>query len=993
MQSGTKTTSESFHPHNVFSEPPWDGATKRNASQTKNLSPASPRRFLFRSLLLALGIAPLPATFAETIVCGSGCSLQTINGSPSLAPTGAGTPVNYIDFRSASLNGNVVRLVNGAPDPAAIFGAVNMAGADTDPVTGNQVFIEGAAAGSRVFGGYIRYDPFNSSVKLLVKGNHVTTNGAGASLYGIYGGFVSGNQVKEARAEGNFVTIDEGAVRDISGGYAAVSQNASMAIVTGNTVTIDGGTVNGAIYGGRAEGNCGDCSGFAIGNTVTIKGGNLNGLNALYGGYGVSDGASPALALAMGNTVTITGNPVFGGSASLYGGDGSAGGAASKVFDDNRLNVWNYTGGASLAARSVQNFQYYDFVLPDTLAANGSLLTVYSADLTDSGGRHSTIERIALGGNRIVAPGETIVLIGASNAMRIDASTYDGVTVATEESAGGNGQVLKTAWALDLRAGGQRLTASLKSLETDGDLERPGGYGVTSSPFAGNAALIVGGALRVGGSGLTVDDSSGNGVIVDVGTLEAFAPNGTITLNLANTAAWNGRSGVRFRNVELGKAHSFALNVTGGGNYSVETYKIRGAARFTGHLNAAGSTLNFHVPAAAINNNGLALIDLTGTADVTGSTVNIAEWESATPPKKGDRITLIQSTAPLAGVPATPQSTWQDGLYTYTFDVLSANDTLTATLSGIDGGSLESYLVGNAFVTYQGGDFLADQGLLAARDAAVNKRSQAFAVAGGGKLRHKTGSHVDVKGHTFVAGTATGLSTHAGDATLAAFFEYGQGDYDAEHRFPAGKVKGKGDADYQGIGLLGRFDFDNATYLEGSLRAGRVETGYRANIAGKTSQDFRYDTRNGYLGTHIGGGKLWKLSESLTLDAYAKLLWTHQGKDSFRLSTGERIEFDAVNSTRVKLGARLGHAFTKNLTGFAGIACDHEFGGKAKAKDKETADVSFDTPKIEGGTGLIELGLTGRPSESQPVYVDFGVQGYAGKRQGVTANVRVTYLF
>jgi hypothetical protein len=967
MPSETKTTLESSsHPH----------VTTQHASpQTKSLSSRSPRFFPchpIHPLLLALGIAPLPVAFAETIVCGPGCVLQTINSSPSLAPSGTGTPTNYDDFRNASLNDNVVRLVNGAPTPYTVFGAVNIA--DTDPVTGNRVFTEGVAVGSSVYGGFIQYPIYDSSVKLLVKENRVTMSGAGASAYSILGGFVSANLVKEAMAEGNFVTLDEGSIHDISGGRAIVSQNASEAIATGNFVTINGGTINSMIYGGVAEGSCGNCSGFATGNTITIKGGDLNGAHSIFGGYGISDGGSPALTRSTGNTVTITGNPVFNGSTDLYGGRDSDTG-----FDDNRLNVWNYAGGASLVMKSMQNFQYYNFILPDTLAANGSLVGANSADLTGNGGRYSTIERIALGGNRIIAPGETINLIAATSLM-IDARTH--ASPVTTLAADDHG--LETEWVLGLANGNKTLTAFLARLSTTGDLDRPNGYGVTSSAST-PVTLEVGGTLNVGGTGFAVDDSALGGATVNIGKLDAPV------VALTNTAAWNGTSGVHFGALNLGAGYRFSSNVPKA--YTVDAYTITGPATVSGDLNANGSTLNVLIPETMGKGDG-PLIDVSGDAHIASAAVQVDMAGSAPALRKGERVTLIQSAA-LNGAPVNTTSRGHSLLLDYTFDLSWTADTLTATLTDFrtskSGNSLlESYLVGNAFVTYQGGDFLTDQGIRAARDTAMDKRSHAFAVLGGGKVRHKTGSHVDVKGHTLVTGIATSLGMETGDATLAAFFEYGKGDYDAEHSFTSGKVKGRGDTDYQGVGFLGRIDFDNAVYLEGSLRAGRVTTDYRANFAGQSPQEFRYETKNGYTGLHIGGGKLWKLSEILRLDSYAKLLWTRQGKDRLHLSTGERIEFGAVKSKRVKLGARLDREFTKGLTGFAGIAYDHEFADQARAK---SAIHTLDTPKIQGGTGLVELGLTSRPSTRQPLCIDFGVQAYVGKREGMTANVKVNYFF
>ena len=992
MQSGTKMTPElSSRPH-VVSGFLRDGAPKRDRRQTKSLTSRTSLCFPLRPLVLALGIAPFPAAFAETVVCDARCIPQTIASILSLAPSGTGTSPDYYDFKSASLTGNVVRLVNGAPVLHGVYGAVNMAG-DTDPVTDNRVFIENAMTIFAAYGGMLKNQSLtaNPAADLLGENNHVTLNEAGALISSMIGGYVSASYAREARAENNTVTIDAGTVdfASVAGGQVTVSQGNSKAIATGNSITINGGKLKSGIYGGLAEGYCGSCSGFATDNTVTITGGDLSGVYYIVGGAGISDGSDPALTRATGNTVTISGNPIFGNTR-LYGGSLTT---RSDHFIGNRLNVWNYTGNAPLTLGSVGNFQYYDFVLPDTLAAGGSLIEVKDELWlrNDASTRHSQIERIALGGNQTIAPGDTITLIDASSArssqVNVPDATHAGVTLTTPAN---KDKGMETEWALAYA--NQTLTARLTSLKTSGDLVRPNGYRIDSND--GAVTLIVGGALKVGGTGLTVDNSSGNGATVDIGAFDASASDENI--HLLHTTAWNGSTGVRFQTIELGNGHH--LNIGAGGDYAVGTYNIHGAATSSGHLNATGSTLNFFIPETM--GNGGVLLDLSGDAHITDATANITVEGKSPALQKGERVTLIRYLAQ-SGKPANTQTTGQ-GMHgimlDYEFDLDWRPDALVATLTGIRAspGSqspLESYLVGNAFATYQGGDFLADQGLLAAKNAAAGDRSQVFAVLGGGKMRHKTGSHVDVKGHTLVTGAATGLRSSAGDATLAAFFEYGKGDYDSEHSFAFGKVKGTGDTSYEGLGLLGRFDFNNATYLEGSLRGGKVKAGYRANFAGQSPQSLGYDAKNSYAGLHLGGGRLWKLNESMTLDSYAKFLWTRQGKDTLHLSTGHDVQFDAVHSQRIKLGARFNHAFTKNLTGFVGAAYDHEFGGKARARAKGLSNVRFDTPEIKGGTGMLELGLTSRPSSSQPIYVDFGVQGYAGKREGVTANVRVSYLF
>ncbi|MDR2788464.1 MAG: hypothetical protein LBD06_08945, partial [Candidatus Accumulibacter sp.] len=50
-------------------------------------------------------------------------------------------------------------------------------------------------------------------------------------------------------------------------------------------------------------------------------------------------------------------------------------------------------------------------------------------------------------------------------------------------------------------------------------------------------------------------------------------------------------------------------------------------------------------------------------------------------------------------------------------------------------------------------------------------------------------------------------------------------------------------------------------------------------------------------------------------------------------------------------------------------------------------------PDLKGGTGIGEIGLSMKPSPSLPLTIDLGVQGYTGKRDGVTGSFRLNYRF
>ena len=65
---------------------------------------------------------------------------------------------------------------------------------------------------------------------------------------------------------------------------------------------------------------------------------------------------------------------------------------------------------------------------------------------------------------------------------------------------------------------------------------------------------------------------------------------------------------------------------------------------------------------------------------------------------------------------------------------------------------------------------------------------------------------------------------------------------------------------------------------------------------------------------------------------YGKYFYSHTGSDSTYLNgANETANFDAVNSHRIRLGARLTHALNEKNKLYGGLAWQYEFKGDARA--------------------------------------------------------------
>lgn len=536
-----------------------------------------------------------------------------------------------------------------------------------------------------------------------------------------------------------------------------------------------------------------------------------------------------------------------------------------------------------------------------------------------------------------------------------------------------------------------------------------GGFATNGGSATGNTVILNSGATVgssvCGGWAEDAGSASGNTVILKPGATAldvyggflsssagATADNNTVIFHSGAIVNGNVYGGSRFGSLPIGVGN---------------TLELRGAGQNIGGDLGGFQNLNFYLPSTLAAND--TMLSVGGTATITGATVNVGIEGGSSPLKAGDTVTLIDA-ATLTGTPANTTANGQgmQGVtLKYTFDILTDNNKLLATVSST-GPTVnpqtkalsEGFLGGMGLVT-QGADVAAGQGMDAAVSAAKSGAAGGYGLAGfgalsGGSVRYNTGSHVDMHSLSLLAGLAWGVDMAPGRLTLGAFFEYGNGSYNTYNSFSnAASVDGNGNTHYLGGGILGRYDFINTGpgrfYAEASGRAGNVYNNYESSdLRDAKGREASYDSTSAYYGLHLGTGYIWNITDKASLDLYGKYFWTRQAGDSITLSTGDPIDFDDVYSSRLRFGSRFAYAVNEYVSPYVGAAWEHEFDGKARAS---TNGYDIKAPSLRGDTGIGELGLTFTPSQTLPLSFDLGVQGYAGKREGVTGSLQAKWEF
>ena len=167
----------------------------------------------------------------------------------------------------------------------------------------------------------------------------------------------------------------------------------------------------------------------------------------------------------------------------------------------------------------------------------------------------------------------------------------------------------------------------------------------------------------------------------------------------------------------------------------------------------------------------------------------------------------------------------------------------------------------------------------------------------------------------------------------------------------------------------------------------KYESSDLRDAAGRCAE---YDSSSTYYGLHLGTGYVWNITDDASIDLYGKYFWTRQKGDSVTLSTGDPIDFKDVDSNRLRLGSRFSYRVNDYISPYAGAAYEREFDGKARAT---TNGYDMKAPSMRGDTGVGELGLVFTPCASLPLSFDLGVQGYVGKREGLTGSLQAKYEF
>jgi hypothetical protein len=321
-------------------------------------------------------------------------------------------------------------------------------------------------------------------------------------------------------------------------------------------------------------------------------------------------------------------------------------------------------------------------------------------------------------------------------------------------------------------------------------------------------------------------------------------------------------------------------------------------------------------------------------------------------------------------------------------DVFAIDDEQTLIFS--------EYLASDMVFINRGQNLIADKGLLSAISSVAKNSMYGTSYFGAVSLetsKQKVASGLNVNGIALISGLVQKINI----LTAGAFFEYGNGNYDSVDTFEnLPSIKGNGDKEYIGGGLICHLDLFGKLYLDFSSRKGLLKTDFYSFDLVDIYYDFPYiyydfayyDCDLTYFGSHAGLGYKLDFTKKLKLNIFSKYFFTHQdGQNDVILYTGEVLNFYDIDSQRLLCGVRTSMQASEIFSFYSGLSAEYEFLGDVKATF-ENKDLVVQT--LKGYTKVIEVGILGK---SNSCNAELSFQSYLGVKEGFAGTFKISFAF
>ena len=297
--------------------------------------------------------------------------------------------------------------------------------------------------------------------------------------------------------------------------------------------------------------------------------------------------------------------------------------------------------------------------------------------------------------------------------------------------------------------------------------------------------------------------------------------------------------------------------------------------------------------------------------------------------------------------------------------------------------------IASAAVMYAADELLIDSTMKSRQGV---RQTGPFAAARIGKYDLDVAGELDT---TVITGLL-GYAFNVQNSEVGVFMEMGHGTYDTRTATtePVGEAEGDGKHNYVGFGIYGNYATPiDWLHVTGYVKGGWLRNEFSVSLDGVSAN---FDRTSNYWGAHLGTYGEFQVTEKFKNRTFLNYFYDGRESEAHTSSSGsiEIVEsFGTFNSHRALLGSVFEYAYTSALRPYAALTYEYAFKADAKGRASDQfGDLGLNSTDLEGSTGIVSLGWTYQ-NEAKRFEFDLGVNGYTGKRQGVSAQAQAAWKF
>ena len=297
--------------------------------------------------------------------------------------------------------------------------------------------------------------------------------------------------------------------------------------------------------------------------------------------------------------------------------------------------------------------------------------------------------------------------------------------------------------------------------------------------------------------------------------------------------------------------------------------------------------------------------------------------------------------------------------------------------------------IASAAVMYAADELLIDSTMKSRQGV---RQNGPFAAARIGKYDLDVAGELDT---TVITGLL-GYAFNVQNSEVGVFMEMGHGTYDTRTATtePVGEAEGDGKHNYVGFGIYGNYATPiDWLHVTGYVKGGWLRNEFSVSLDGVSAN---FDRTSNYWGAHLGTYGEFQVTEKFKNRTFLNYFYDGRESEAHTSSSGsiEIVEsFGTFNSHRALLGSVFEYAYTPTLRPY--VALTYEYVFKADVKRHVTdhsVNLILSGTDLEGSTGIGSMGWTYQ-NEAKSFEFDLGVNGYTGKRRGISAQLQAAWKF